>query len=108
MDSKQELIKTIKILLLAEDMSLDFLNFLESKEDVCRVSHHSDCSIQGTMSTEGKMTIDERRKYLRTMKRRYVKADRKEPGRLLDEMEAIGRRNDPYPIWLSMVEWSRR
>lgn len=30
------------------------------------------------MSTEEKMTIDEQRKYLRTMKKRYVKADRKE------------------------------
>ena len=41
------------------------------------------------MSTEDKMTIDERWKYLRTMKKRYVKADRKEQGRLLDEMEAV-------------------
>jgi len=41
------------------------------------------------MSTEDKMTIDERRKYLRTMKKRYVESDRKERGRLLDEMEAV-------------------
>jgi len=41
------------------------------------------------MSTEDKMTIDERRKYLRKMKRRYAKANRKEQGQLLDEMEAI-------------------
>ena len=41
------------------------------------------------MSTEDKMNIDERRKYLRRMKRRYVQADRKERGRLLDEMEAV-------------------
>jgi hypothetical protein len=41
------------------------------------------------MSTEDKMTIDERWKYLRMMKKRYVKADRKEQGRLLDEMEAV-------------------
>jgi len=41
------------------------------------------------MSTEEKMTIDEQRKYLRTMKKRYAKADRKERGRLLDEMEAV-------------------
>ena len=40
------------------------------------------------MSTEEKMTIDERRKYLRIMKRRYVKAGRKEKAQLLDEMEA--------------------
>jgi len=44
---------------------------------------------EGKMSTEDKMNIDERRKYLRRMKRRYVQADRKERGRLLDEMEAV-------------------
>jgi len=36
-----------------------------------------------------KMTIDERRKYLRMMKKRYVKAGRKAKGQLLDEMEAV-------------------
>jgi len=41
------------------------------------------------MSTEDKMTIDERRKYLRKMKRRYVQADRNEKEWLLDEMEAV-------------------
>jgi len=41
------------------------------------------------MSTEEKMNINERRKYLRRMKKRYVKANRSEKGRLLDEMEAI-------------------
>jgi len=41
------------------------------------------------MSIEDKMTIDERWKYLRTMKKRYIKANRKERGRLLDEMEAV-------------------
>jgi hypothetical protein len=41
------------------------------------------------MSTEEKMTIDERRKYLRKMQKRYRKADRKEKGWLLDEMEAV-------------------
>jgi hypothetical protein len=41
------------------------------------------------MTTEDKMTIDERRKYLRKMQKRYLQADRKEKGRLLDEMEAI-------------------
>jgi len=35
------------------------------------------------------MNIDERWKYLRRMKRRYVQADRKEQGQLLDEMEAV-------------------
>ena len=42
------------------------------------------------MSNEDKMTIDERRKYLRKMKKRYVQAStRKEKGQLLDEMEAV-------------------
>ena len=41
------------------------------------------------MSTEDKMTIDERRKYLRRVKTRYEQAGRKERGRLLDEMEAV-------------------
>jgi len=41
------------------------------------------------MSNEDKMTIDERRKYLRTMRKRYVKAGRKERGQLLDEMQAV-------------------
>jgi hypothetical protein len=41
------------------------------------------------MSIEDKMTIDERRKYLRKMQDRYLQADRKERGRLLDEMETV-------------------
>lgn len=41
------------------------------------------------MTTEERMTIDERYKYLRKMKGRYVKAKRKERGRLLDEMQAV-------------------
>lgn len=41
------------------------------------------------MATEDKMNIDERYKYLRVMKKRYVKADRKTKGHFLDEMEAV-------------------
>jgi hypothetical protein len=41
------------------------------------------------MTTEVKMTIDERRKYLGTMKKRYKQADRKTKRQLLDEMEAV-------------------
>jgi len=41
------------------------------------------------MSTEDKMTIDERRKYLHAMRKRYVEASRKERGQLLDEMQAV-------------------
>jgi hypothetical protein len=45
-------------------------------------------SLEGMMSVE-EMTIDERRKYLRLMKPRYVKAGRSEKGQLLDEMEKM-------------------
>jgi transposase InsO family protein len=41
------------------------------------------------MSIDDKMTVDERRKYLNTMKRRYEQADQHERGRLLTEMEAV-------------------
>ena len=41
------------------------------------------------MSTEEKMTIDERLKYLRKMRKRYVKATRTEKGLLLNEMQAV-------------------
>ena len=41
------------------------------------------------MPNEEKMTIDERREYLRLVKKRYVKAGKRERGRLLDGMEAV-------------------
>jgi hypothetical protein len=41
------------------------------------------------MTTEERMTIDERYKYLRKMKSRYVNGNRKGRGRLLDEMQAV-------------------
>jgi hypothetical protein len=41
------------------------------------------------MSTDDEMSIDERRKYLGRMKKRYAQATRKERGQLLDEMEAV-------------------
>jgi len=41
------------------------------------------------MSIEDRMTIDERRKYLRKMQERYLQAAGKERGQLLDEMEAV-------------------
>jgi hypothetical protein len=41
------------------------------------------------MTTEDKMTVDERYKYLRKMKTRYVKANRKGRKQLLDEMEQV-------------------
>jgi len=44
---------------------------------------------EGTMSIDDKMTVDERRKYLNTMKKRYDQASRREQGLLLDEMETV-------------------
>jgi hypothetical protein len=41
------------------------------------------------MSSDDKMSIEERRKYLRRMKKRYTQATRKERGQLLDEMEVV-------------------
>ncbi len=41
------------------------------------------------MSTDCKMTINERRKYLRVMKKRYRQGSKKWRGQLLDEMEAV-------------------
>jgi len=41
------------------------------------------------MSAEEKMTIEERRKYLRKMKKRYIQANKTTRGKLLDEMEVI-------------------
>ena len=44
---------------------------------------------EGTVSIEETMTIDERLKYLRKMKSRYVNVSRSQQGHLLDEMEAV-------------------
>ena len=41
------------------------------------------------MPTDDKMTIDEERKYLRKMQKRYSQSDREQQGQLLDEMEAV-------------------
>ena len=41
------------------------------------------------MSTDDKMTIDERWKYLRRMQKRYLKANRTGRSQLLGEMEAV-------------------
>ena len=41
------------------------------------------------MTAEEEMTINERRKYLRKMKSRYIKAKRQERSELLNEMEAV-------------------
>jgi len=41
------------------------------------------------MPNDDEMTIDERRKYLRKMKKRYVQVHRRARGQLLDEMKAV-------------------
>jgi hypothetical protein len=41
------------------------------------------------MPSDERMTIDERRKYLRTMRKRYVEGDRSHRSALLNEMEAV-------------------
>jgi hypothetical protein len=41
------------------------------------------------MSDDDKMTINERRKYLRMVRKRYTKAGKIDRGQLLDEMEAV-------------------
>ena len=45
------------------------------------------------MSTDDKMTINERWKYLRLMQPRYLRASRRERGRLLNEMQAITKKD---------------
>ena len=60
------------------------------------------------MTTEDRMTIEERYKYLRRMKTRYVKAGRKERGRLLDEMEAVTGLHRKSLIRLLQGELTRR
>jgi hypothetical protein len=41
------------------------------------------------MAVEDRMTIDERRKYLHQMRKRYLPADRKGRGQLLSEIESV-------------------
>jgi hypothetical protein len=53
------------------------------------------------------MTIDERRKYLRMMQKRYVKADRREKGRLLDEMEQVTDLHRKYLVELMKGDLKR-
>jgi hypothetical protein len=52
------------------------------------------------MSNEEKMTIGERRKYLRRMQKRYRRAGRREKGQLLDEMEQVTELHRKYLIGL--------
>jgi len=60
------------------------------------------------MSIEDKMTVDERRKYLRRMQKRYRTASRKEKGRLLDEMEQVTELERKYLIGLMKSDLQRK
>jgi hypothetical protein len=58
--------------------------------DLCTKAVRSNKNVtEGTMSDEDKMTIDERRKYLRMVKKRYLQTNKVNRGQLLDEMEAV-------------------
>jgi hypothetical protein len=56
--------------------------------------------LEGMMSIDDEMTVDERRKYLRRMQKRYVEASRRKKGELLDEMEEITGLHRKYLIQL--------
>jgi hypothetical protein len=46
--------------------------------------HSKENVTEGAMSTDERMTVDERRKYLRTMQKRYEQADRRGKSQLLN------------------------
>jgi hypothetical protein len=60
------------------------------------------------MSIDDEMTIDEQRKYLRKMQRRYAKATRKGKGKLLDEMEQVTGLHRKYLIELMGGDLKRK
>ena len=60
------------------------------------------------MSIDDEMTIDERRKYLHKMQKRYAKADRTEKGKLLDEMEQVTGLHRKYLIELIRGDLKRK
>ena len=51
--------------------------------------HSNENVTEGTMLAEERMTVDERRKYLCRMQKRYGSGDRQGRGKLLDEMEQV-------------------
>src|SRR4030067_757834 len=53
------------------------------------IVHSNENVTEGTMPTDERMTINERRMYLKVMRPRYQKAGRKEKQHLLTEMEAV-------------------
>ncbi len=60
------------------------------------------------MAIEDEMTIDERRKYLHLMQKRYLQAGRKEQGRLLDEMQTVTKLDRKTLILLMSGSLERR
>jgi hypothetical protein len=60
------------------------------------------------MSSDEQMTIDERRKYLRMMKKRYTQAERKHKSELLSEMEAVTGLHRKSLLRLLQSDLSRR
>lgn len=60
------------------------------------------------MSIEDKMTINERRKYLHKIQKRYHEADRKAKGRLLDEMQQVTELDRKYLIMLLGSDLKRK
>ena len=60
------------------------------------------------MPNEEKMTLSERRKYLRLIRKRYLKTSKLERGRLLDEMEAVTRLHRKSLIRLMSGSLERR
>ena len=60
------------------------------------------------MSTLIKMNIDERRKYLKIQRERYLKASRKERSHLLDDMAVITGLNRKYLIELLRTDLERQ
>ncbi|MFH1634965.1 MAG: hypothetical protein ABIG63_13300 [Chloroflexota bacterium] len=60
------------------------------------------------MSDDEKMTIDERRKYLRKMQKKYNQATRQERGRLLNEMEVVTELHRKSPFRLVNGKLTRK
>lgn len=53
------------------------------------IVHSKENVTGGTMSADVEMTLEERRKYLRLMQKRYIRASRAEQGEMLDEMLSV-------------------
>jgi len=72
------------------------------------IVHSNDKATDGTMPSDEKMTIDERRKYLRRMQVCDAQANQDERSHLLDEMEAVTERHRKNLIRLLKGDLERR